>query len=67
MNSHELVEVEITDPVEVETPKAIMFTHEGEEFWIPKSQIGNDSEVQGKGDTGTLIIPEWLAEEKGLI
>jgi hypothetical protein len=62
----EPVEVEV-DRVEVETDKAIMFSKDGEEFWIPKSKISEDSEVEGLGDSGTLVIPWWLAEEKGLV
>lgn len=32
------------------------------ERWIPKSQIAKDSEVLSKGDSGELLITEWLAE-----
>jgi hypothetical protein len=35
--------------------------------WIPKSQVDDDSEVQERNDTGTLIISEWWAEKKDLI
>lgn len=31
------------------------------ERWIPRSQVAPDSEVQGKGDAGALIVSEWLA------
>lgn len=36
---------------------------------IPKSQIDDDSEVYDadKNSTGKLIIPMWLAEDRGLI
>lgn len=46
--------------------KALLVEYEGEEVWIPKSQIDDDSEVWKEGQEGTLIIPYWLAEEKGL-
>lgn len=62
---NEPFEVEV-DRIEVETDKAIMFTKEGEEFWIPKSKILPGSEVEGLGDSGTLLIPTWIAHEKGL-
>ena len=39
----------------------------GDEVWIPKSQIDDDSEVYEEGTTGTLIIPLWLAGKKGLV
>lgn len=35
------------------------------EVWIPKSQIQEDSDVNEVGDSGTLIVSEWLAEERG--
>ncbi len=60
-------------PVEVEveivvaaTSKAILCRIHGENYWIPLSQIDTESEVMDRGDSGTLIIPRWLAEEKGL-
>ena len=36
------------------------------EQWLPKRQIFSKSEIQKSGDTGTLIIPRWLAEKKGI-
>jgi len=49
---------------------------QGEEYWIPKSQVvsisfgenidlGNDGEILK--EIIELEIPEWLAEDKGLI
>lgn len=41
---------------------------EGEEFWVPKSQIHEDSEVykpSGPNSYGRLIVTQWLANEKG--
>ena len=49
--------------------RAILCNVEGEEFWIPHSEITNDSELDGKsdkGDEGTLAIKRWLAEERGI-
>lgn len=45
---------------------AILCEVDGEEVWIPKSQIDDDSEVYKAGTDGKLIIPEWLATDKGL-
>lgn len=51
-----------------ESPKALLCLINGEEVWIPKSQIDEDSEVWNeKTSGGTLIITEWIAKEKGLI
>jgi hypothetical protein len=41
---------------------------DGEEVWIPFSQIHADSEVwedSEVGEEGKLVIPEWLATKKG--
>jgi len=38
---------------------------EGNEFWIPWSQLREDS-VDKDGETGDIRIPLWLAEEKEL-
>lgn len=51
------------------TARALLVDYEGEEVWIPKSAIDDDSEIySGRqvGETGTLVIPYRLAEEKGL-
>ena len=50
-----------------ETEKAILVLIEGDERWIPKSQITDDSEVYDKehGD-GTLVITKWFADKEGL-
>lgn len=50
-----------------ETDDAILVVIEGDEYWIPQSQIDDDSEVWKNGDEGTLVITEWIAEKKGLI
>ncbi|KKM89966.1 hypothetical protein LCGC14_1243370 [marine sediment metagenome] len=47
------------------TELARLFMFDGDEVWIPKSQIA-DEESDRNGDGGTLWIPEWLAIEKGL-
>ena len=53
--------------VKRETDKAILVTIEGEDHWIPKGQIHDDSECYGvESGPGVLIISRWLAEQKGL-
>ena len=38
------------------------------EVWIPMSQIHDDSEVyDATTKRGKLVIPAWLAREKGLL
>lgn len=48
------------------TPKAGLYRDDsGNEFWIPWSQLKEDS-VDKDGETGDINIPLWLAEEKEL-
>jgi len=49
-----------------ETDKALLCNIHGEEIWIPKSQIHEDSEVYEEGGKGSLVITQWLASQKGL-
>lgn len=61
------VEIEVTE-IKGESKKAIwVVTDDGVECWIPKSLISPDSEVFSQGDSGTLILAEWFAEQEGLI
>lgn len=50
-----------------ESTDAILVLFDGEEHWIPKSQIDPESEVQGEGDDGELIVTQWLAEQRGWV
>lgn len=50
-----------------ETDAALLCEIEGEDIWIPKSQIHDDSEVYEEGHSGTLIVSEWIAKQKNLI
>ena len=54
---------------ESDSGKALLIKDdEGEEFWIPKSQIHEDSEVfkvAGANSYGRLIVTKWLAELEG--
>jgi len=52
------------------TDKAVRISYETVEVWIPFSQILDDSEIYETcqiGDEGLLCLPEWLAEQKGLM
>jgi hypothetical protein len=52
-----------------ETDRALLCIIEGEEVWIPKSQLDDDSEVFNDGNNaeGKLVITEWIATQKGLV
>jgi hypothetical protein len=50
------------------TDKGLVVDYENEEGVIPFSQIDEESDVMEdseKGETGTLVIPEWLAKVRG--
>ena len=50
-----------------ETPNAILCVIDGVKYWIPLSQVDDDSEVWKSGEEGKLVISEWIANEKRLI
>lgn len=49
------------------TDAALLCVIDGDEHWIPQSQVDDDSEVYEDGGEGTLIISEWIAIQKGLV
>lgn len=62
-NAKDLVEIFCT--VRLESEKAIKIDDgSGKHTWLPKSQLEDWPDV---GTTGSLLIPEWLAEEKEFI
>jgi hypothetical protein len=61
MGRNKLVDVEC-EPTGVDTDFAIqVLADDGQKYWLPKS------EVQVNADDGTVTMPEWLAEDKGLV
>jgi len=48
-----------------ESEKALLVEMDGEEEWIPKDHIHDDSECYKKGTTGTLVVSQWLAQQRG--
>jgi len=46
------------DEIKKETDKAWLVSIEGEDYWFPKSQC--------RIDGNTIVMPIWLAEDKGL-
>lgn len=50
------------------TESAVLVLVEGEEIWVPKSLLHDDSEIDEdseKDDEGTLVVPLWWAEQEG--
>ena len=58
--------MEVYDVVaERATQKALCVRVDGNEVWVPQSQIDDESEVYKEGDKGTLVVSRWIAEQKG--
>lgn len=66
MGSSEPVTFESTTCI-AETAMAILVRFDGgNEHWVPKSVIKDESEVNEKDDTGDLVLPEWFVEKNGI-
>jgi hypothetical protein len=62
------VELEVEE-VKAVTAKALLIVVDGAEYWLPKSQTHEDSELDGdaeKGDEGIVTVTSWWAEKEGL-
>lgn len=60
--------IEIACEVRILTDRAVLIHDGTREAWIPRSQIEDPDPAELEiGSTVTLLIPEWLANEKGLI
>jgi hypothetical protein len=57
--------VEFTAELKHETDNAYLVNNGDEDIWIPKSQCEKFEKISG--DHYEIIIPEWLAEAKGII
>lgn len=48
--------------------RALCVRFEGVDTWVPRSQLhATENEIKKQGDQGMLILPLWLAQEKGWI
>jgi hypothetical protein len=66
-----------TGTLKHETDAAILveLDDSGEEIWIPKSQVHDDSEVYSidteegpdQGEDGKVVVSEWWAGKNGLV
>ena len=60
--------VEIACEVRYKTDRAVLIHDGAHEAWIPHSQIEDPAPADMEiGSHITLLIPEWLAKDKGLI
>ena len=52
-----------------QTAAAILVNEDGgsDGVWLPKSQIEWEDNYPSKGELITILAPEWLLKDKGLI
>lgn len=65
----EPVSIDVSE-VKRETNKAILVVVDGDDEWIPKSVIDDDSEVysaESGRDGGTMLVAEWFARSMGWV
>jgi len=58
------VEIEV-DEIIKETELAVLCVIDGEEVWLPRSQIDGGDDLD-EGFSGTIQLADWLARERGL-
>ncbi len=57
--------IEIKAKVKVESPKALLITLESDkEFWIPKSTIRSNYDMENKKNFQTLVVDKWIIEKQ---
>ena len=66
MNDHEYIDVEY---IKYETDAAFLFVVDGEEIWLPKSQLPDweESGLEVGDEDVEVCITHWIAEQKGLL
>ncbi|TWT58961.1 hypothetical protein KOR42_23480 [Thalassoglobus neptunius] len=64
--SQRWVEIEVVEVIRMTDAAMLVEDENGEEVWIPYSQI-QDSDSVSEGDCNvTLTVTRWIAEEKDL-
>jgi hypothetical protein len=64
-NVDEYTEVEADETLH-ESDAAFLFSIDGEDVWIPKSQIDCPDDIEVGSGSVIVSIKSWLAKEKGL-
>lgn len=65
MSNGRYVDVDV-DEIVAATDRALLCLIDGEEKWLPRSQVA-DGDGYEKGETGvTLSVTSWFAEKEGL-
>lgn len=66
MARNDMIEVEDLTFVRETSAAILVQDPDGSEIWLPQSQIDWPEDAE-RGDVITVSMPEWLAEDKGLI
>lgn len=64
------VELELEVEVIATTDAALLCDIDGDEHWIPRKLISEDSDVTDMatvGDAGMVVIPEWFAIKERIV
>lgn len=59
------VELEDCDII-AETDLAFLIEYDGDEYWIPRSQIEDPESLEEGDGPVTVSVTEWIAEQKGI-
>jgi len=65
-NEEEIIEIEDVEVVNDEGARLYCLVGD-QEVWVDKIHVPNYSEVQEKGDVGTMSLPGWVVDELELI
>ena len=49
-----------------ETDSAFHVRHEGKSHWLPKSQVDDPDRLSPGDKNITIVIPAWLADDRGI-
>lgn len=65
MSSSRYVEVEVYECLRT-TAAAALLIIEGEEHWVPFSQIEDNNEPLKEGYSGQLYLTRWICDQKNI-
>jgi hypothetical protein len=68
MTRRDAEKIEVSVTFKHITDRAVLVNDGDKDIWLPLSMVdGGDIMAMEPGDVVELLLPEWLAKEKGLI
>lgn len=67
MSEQEPYELEDCEVLAVLEKSMKVHSAEHGEIWIPLSQVHDDNDTSDEGDRGTILVTQWLAEQRGWV